>query len=302
MSYIVYNNKLINFNNKLVYKNAPSIGPLTFTVTTSEIYTQIKLPIINSNQRFNKGTKTNYGKNPTTYLFDFVADWGDGETSGQITDAEDSGATHTYDDPGTYEIKLTGLVESFVTGKLNYYPQYIRPYITSISSWGDTGLRQISFDRCELLESLPTDGSKVIGIELSNVNDHGYSIFYNCSSLTSIPHDIFKYSPDIGSLNDAFAYCTSLTSIPVGLLDYTSILTDISGIFKGCTSLTTIPENLFDNNININNCENAFNNCGNITSNVPTLWVDFPTATHNTGTFGGCVNANNYVSIPTGWK
>ena len=62
------------------------------------------------------------------------------------------------------------------------------------------------------------------------------SMFYRCSSLTSVPD---METSKVTNMNSMFNYCSSLTAVPD--MD-TSQVTNMSSMFNGCSSLTTVPD------------------------------------------------------------
>ena len=62
--------------------------------------------------------------------YDFTVDWGDGSTS-RITSWNSPDKTHTYQNPGTYTLKITGQIEGFGFSYLGDKAKIIR-----ITKWG----------------------------------------------------------------------------------------------------------------------------------------------------------------------
>ena len=64
------------------------------------------------------------------------------------------------------------------------------------------------------------------------------TMFYNCSSLTSL--DVTNFDTlSVTDMSGMFRACASLTSLDVTNFDTLSV-TDMSGMFRGCTSLTDL--------------------------------------------------------------
>lgn len=61
--------------------------------------------------------------------------------------------------------------------------------------------------------------------------------FYGCSSLTSIPSNLFANNPNATNFRECFKSCSSLTSVPEGLFDNNPNVTDFGYCFMNCYSL-----------------------------------------------------------------
>lgn len=125
------------------------------------------------------------------------------------------------------------------------------------------------FRDCKNLESI----NKIIN---SGLIQNTYNMFYNCSSLISVP--MFD-TTGVTNANSMFNGCTSLTTIP--LLDFSKV-DDLYRIFYDCSSLESVP------NLNISNATNLqsmFEKCSKLTS-IPTF--DTSSATNIQSLFDGC--------------
>ena len=141
----------------------------------------------------------------------------------------------------------------------------------SIESWGfTTGRYQITW----------TDG--IGGID----NSFSQSLYLN----TAIP-----------------AFSTFITFISPGLLQpIRDTLDDVSEMFAGATRLTEIPSGLFRGCYGITDFSKCFWNCYNLIGRTPRvdgmeLWERFPDA-NGEKCFEGCMQLDNYSSIPSSWK
>src|SRR5680860_377835 len=105
---------------RFVYYGASSAGvkSLDFTIDTSlgDGIASFALP-----------TKTGYNYN-------FVVDWGDGN-SDIITTYNDPNITHTYTSGGVYHPKITGLFEAWFFNNGGDKSKFI-----SLDAWGDVGI------------------------------------------------------------------------------------------------------------------------------------------------------------------
>lgn len=300
MSRLQFNGKSLQFGGNTL--NFTPDTRFKFTIETKKNDYVLKLPIVADNQATiitttssKTYTYTYYGP-ITTYLYNFVVDWGDGSpVSSSITDPDDALASHTYATIGTYQIKITGLCEAFLTKSLLVPDKSMRDSLRSVDSWGDVGLDQIGFSDCLDLISLPTDGSNLFGINSVEF------VFSNCQSLKSIPSGLFDNCPNVTSFHDTFSSCFSLESIPSGLFDNNTLVTTYENTFQGCSSLTSIPSGLFDNITGVTTFQYAFSECTSLGGNAPELWNRVPEPI-GINCFNGDTGLTNYGDIPAGWK
>lgn len=108
-------------------------------------------------------------------------------------------------------------------------------------------------------DNLLSDSNNVVEVFGANTTDitNMYEMFYNCSSLTSVP--LFDTSK-VWKMSSMFHSCASITTVP--LFD-TSNVTLMEFMFYHCTSLTSVP--LFDTS-SVTNMRYMFNGCSSLTS------------------------------------
>lgn len=109
-------------------------------------------------------------------------------------------------------------------------------------------------------QSKMTGVSTLANWNTSSVLDMQY-MFYNCSSLTSVP--LFDTSK-VTNMNNMFGACGYLTSVPA--YD-TSNVTSMASMFNYCSNLTTIPQ--YDTS-KVTNMNSMFANCAKLVS-IPLL-------------------------------
>ncbi len=136
----------------------PSIKHFVFTVTTVGASDTFALPLESSG----------------TYSFNVT--WGDGNAD-KITAYDAAAVTHTYDDQGTYTIKITGIITGW-----RFANSGDRTLIHDIKSWGPLNLG----------------------------NSSGY--FFGCSNLTVSATDVLDLTNTL-TFENAFR-STSITTIP----------------------------------------------------------------------------------------
>jgi hypothetical protein len=76
------------------------------------------------------------------------------------------------------------------------------------------------------------------------------AIFYNCSSITSIPEDLFMYHTQAEGFSSIFRG-TGISYIPDFLFIYNTEASTFQQAFSYCPSLTYLPSSLFDNNTQV---------------------------------------------------
>ena len=175
-----------------------------------------------------------------------------------------------------------------------FYPRD-KDYIASIEEplpfMGNTSFN-LYFRNCTSLVSIPEN----LFINNSNVTDFSFC-FHNCPSLSAIPEGLFDNNPNITTFRSCFYQCTSLTAIPQGLFAKNPNITNFNNCFQYCTSLTSIPQGLFDNNPMVTYFNDCFGNCTSLTSIPQGLFDNNPNVT----TFGLCFSyCTSLTSIPEG--
>jgi hypothetical protein len=205
----------------------------------------------------------------------------------------------------------------------------IRSLITGIVQWGNVGIRTMDFYGCSNITNIPSSATMAPSGGYAGLSEMvNFSAFMRSTGLSSIPSDIFDYSPNVTTFSNAFAF-TSITSIPSGLFDNCVSVVDFSACFSNCTLLSSVPANLFDQNINVVTFSATFRNCLSVTTplqftfntavsvfsnlynmsttsnamtgTAPELWNRVP-APSGTDAFRNCINLTNYAAIPLIWK
>ncbi len=253
-------------------------------------------------------------------------DWGDGSNSGLITSSSSVNRIKTYATAGTYTITISGFMPGFTVNN----NASIRNLITSIIQWGQVGLRALNFYGCVNITSIPTSIAMGAVGAYDGLNEmRTFASFMRGTRISSIPSDIFFYSPLATTFTDTFSSIPTLTSVPNGLFTANTSATTFASCFFGCTALATVPSTLFDANTLVTNFSGTFrnclaltnvlqftfntgvtifNNCYNMstTSNAlsgtaPEIWNRTPTPS-GTDAFNNCFGLSNYASIPLNFK
>ena len=296
---------------RLVASDASAVFPFVFKITTTTANTVFTTPLADYG-----------GLTPSVTI-----NWGDGSgNSPLITSSTSVNRIHTYVTPGTYTITISGFMPGFRVDNSSS----IRNLITELVQWGIVGLRTINFYGCLNLTSIPGSSS------LSGVGGYtglaevvSFASFMRGTRITSIPSDIFDYSPNATTFTDSFSSITTITTVPSGLFDNVPNVTTFASCFFACTALASVPSTLFDTNILAVNFSSTFRNCraltnvlqftyntnvtifnniynmsstaNALTGTAPELWLRNPLPS-GTGAFLNCTGLSNYASIPVNWK
>jgi hypothetical protein len=296
---------------KLIPSDSGQVFPFKIKVVTTTANTVFTVPLVNYG-----------GLTPSLNI-----QWGDGSANSPlITSSTDLNRIHTYVSPGTYIITISGFMPGFSVSNNSA----IRNLITEIVQFGIVGLRILNFYGCVNITSIPSSAS------LSAVGGYNgldemisFASFMRGTRISSIPSDMFDYSPNVTTFIDAFSSVTTLTSVPTGLFDNNPNVTTFASCFLACTALTSVPSTLFDQNVNVTNFSGTFRNCRSLTNvltfqyntqvtifnsvynmsstanalvgNAPELWNRTPTPS-GTDAFNNCTGLSNFASIPLNWK
>ena len=295
---------------RLVQSDSSQVYPFVFKITTTAANTVFTTPLVDY-----------AGLTPSLTI-----SWGDGNTSPLITASSSTNRIHTYTTPGTYTISIYGFMPGFRVNNNSG----IRNLITELVQWGVVGLRTIDFYGCQNLTAIPGSAS------LSGVGGYtglaeviNFSSLFQGTKISSIPSDLFDYSPNATTFSNTFSSILTLTTVPTGLFDNVPNATTFASCFFGCTSLTSVPSTLFDQNTTAVNFSGTFYNCraltnvlqftyntnvtifnnvyfmsstsNALTGTAPTLWLRTPTPS-GTRAFYNCTGLTNYASIPSNFK
>jgi hypothetical protein len=296
---------------KLIPSDSAQVFPFVFRITTTTANTVFTTPL------------TDFGGLTPS----LIIGWGDGSpNSPLITSSTSTNRIHTFVTPGTYTITISGLMPGF---KVNNNSA-IRSLITELVQWGIVGLRTIDFYGCNNLTAIPGSGA------LSEVGGYtgleeviSFTSFMRGTRITSIPADIFDYSPRATTFTDCFSLITTISSVPTGLFDNVPNATTFANAFLGCSGLTSVPSTLFDQNVNVLSFAGTFRNClaltnvlqftfntavtvftnvynmgittNALTGTAPEIWTRSPVPL-GTNAFNNCFGLTNYASIPPTFK
>ena len=215
-------------------------------------------------------------------------DWGDLSTPDVYTTTGIK--SHAYASAGSYEVKITGSITEgniqFSGAGANQLTAINAPLqgITGITSFAQT------FYNCSSLTSLPADLFRY------NTSATGFSsTFARCAGLTSLPTDLFRYTTAVTDFNATFYGCTGLTSLPADLFKYTTAAGNFISAFSNCTGLTSLPADLFKYTTAVTSFNTTFYNCSGLTSLPADLFKYTTVVTSFNSAFYGC---SGLTSLP----
>jgi hypothetical protein len=295
---------------RLAESDASQSFPFVFKVTTTTANTVFTCPL------------TDFGG----LTPNLVINWGDGSSSPVITASNSVNRVHTYVSANTYIVTISGTMPGFQVNN----NAAIRNLITELVQWGTVGLRTINFYGCANLTAIPGSTSlSGVGGYTGLIDVLNFSNFMNGTRITTIPSDIFDYSPNATIFASAFATISTLTTVPSGLFDNVTSAVSFASCFFACTSLTNVPSTLFDQNINVTTFSSTFRNCRALTNvlqftfntnvstftqvynmsstsnaligTAPEIWNRVPTPA-GTDAFNNCTGLSNFASIPLNFK
>lgn len=119
-----------------------------------------------------------------------------------------------------------------------------------------------------------------------------YSMFYNCSSLTSLDVTHFN-TANVTDMRYMFYYCSSLTSLDVTHFN-TAKVTNMNRMFSNCSSLTSLNLTKF-NTAEVTDMRQMFNECSTLT----TIYASDKFVTTNvekgSNMFSNCINLKGFI-------
>ena len=100
---------------------------------------------------------------------------------------------------------------------------------------------------------------------INNVNNMSY-MYFECSSLLSLP-DISNWNTNnVNNMSGMFSYCLFLSSLPDISKWNTNNVNDMSDMFSGCSSLSSLPDISKWIINNVNNMSGMFSECSSLSS------------------------------------
>jgi hypothetical protein len=172
-----------------------------------------------------------------SYYICYIGLPGDGNKDGKILRDESDNIiepcpsntknfAHTYSNAGDYNIKIYGKKFTGFDSRQNstYASKVIKIY--SMGKWENVISMAFLCEGCTKLNYVSSNAFMYL-TKVTNFR----SLFYNASSLKSIPNGLFKYNAKAGGFYTTFIR-TSLTSIPKDLFKYSVEANDFNSTFS----------------------------------------------------------------------
>ena len=238
-------------------------------------------------------------------------DWGDGTEPQEITTMTTTATrypSHIYSDKNRqYNVVVKGKVTNIQGNTASYIAG-----VTEIAQWGTgNAYTNVVLNNTPITYLPEAKGSEFAAVtkfsfgsntKLVNISPklfHGTtnkvkalsSVFYNCSSLKSIPSGLFDGMTWLTTMDKVFQSCSSLTDVPADLLKDQTAVTNIGYFFSGCKSLTAIPADFFKSQTKVTTLQYLFQNCESLTALPEGLLQPMKnTCTNLNYTFEGCTS------------
>ena len=162
--------------------------------------------------------------NHTSSLYDFVVDWGDGNTS-TVTAWNSSNKTHTYAEEGVYNVTIDGTIVGW-----SFNNESDKLKLIEISQWGNLSLGNAGgyFYGASNLEITATDILDLTGTTTM------YQAFRGCSSLTTVPS---MNDWNMSGVTDMWDMFYGATNFNENISSWnTSSVTDMDSMFRNASS------------------------------------------------------------------
>jgi hypothetical protein len=300
----------------------------------------LEVEITGSNYQLSLPTGIVGFNNAQSYPTLYTASWGDGSIS--YVSGSTNEPFHTYTNPGTYEITLSGTTNQLGRITNTGAQRTLNLVLTKIKKWGSLNINTFALGyNSSYLTEVPQGEPGIFSIQDMQFAFGSSGIIG--TNIPVFPNNLFKYSINVYSLsntfasntriieipenflygaanvynhNNAFALNTSLNILPNKLWNPKSSASDrllSTGMFRNTRSINSIPPNFFDavsSSVNSSVYRmfemSSVNNF--LTGSIPPIWNAPSSSTWEVsfgggqGIFANCVSASNYNDIPSGWK
>jgi surface protein len=180
---------------------------------------------------------------PTGFYYGTI-DWGDGV----ITDNTYLNRSHTYFTPGSYTITITGTLVGW-----SFNNSGDRLKIKGVSQWGCLQLGNLGFNFAGCNNLILTSVSDTLNLTGTN---NLKSLFYFCSSITTINNLNDWDVSDVTDMSNMFNFCSSFNQ-PLDSWDVSNV-TNMSQMFR----VTSFNQNIGTWDVsNVTNMSLMFQNC-----------------------------------------
>lgn len=204
----------------------------------------LEVYITGSNYQLTLPTQTSAAFAPI-YQTLFTASWGDGTTSYGSGSGVANEVSHTYTNPGTYEIRLKGQIAQLGNSVGLTSQNTLANILTKVKQWGSIHCRQmtVAYGANNLTE-IP-NGEPGLSSILNWQSTFSRPSNRNSCNIPTPPADLFKYCCNTTSCTNLFASNFNLTTIPNGFLSGLYNNQNFASAFFACINLTSIGNNLF---------------------------------------------------------
>jgi surface protein len=173
-----------------------------------------------------------------TYDFDII--WGDGFAN-HITSYDDPNAIHTYESPGTYFIKIKGLLRGWTNDP---YPEFWFDADVTLTNWGSFDFTNYLTD--DFVYPMFTDWRQ-LQITATDVPDlstaEALAVFYSCKAIRTVPNLELWDVSGVKSLAFLFNGCT-LFNQDISMWNVSNVI-NMGGLFSYAESFNQ-PLNSWD--------------------------------------------------------
>lgn len=184
-------------------------------------------------------------------------DYTGNERKGTLLETNSSDCSYTTTCSNELAFEFTGSSLKYRINSKTYSAK-TSPYTVTLDELGVT-----EFTKANIMFSGGTNLTKVTSIPCTDNVTNMYSMFSDCSKLTTLDLSSFDTS-SVTNMGSMFFNCSGLTSLDLSSFN-TSNITDMSYIFYNCRSLTSLDLSSF-NTSNVTNMDYLFYNCYNLTS------------------------------------
>lgn len=224
---------------------------------------------------------------------DVTVNWGDGQTEEIKADISGAAAipNHTYTVEGIYTVTVSGYAEKLYGKLIN---KNAAPAILEIRQWGRLGMKALEyvFYNNSSLRTVPLPENDAFSEVTSASN-----MFAGCSSLESIPEGLFDNATGLTDVNDMFYGCSKIKEVPAGIFEKNTAITEAAGLFSGCAALEVVPAGLLDKMQDLKDLSNLFKGCKSLKSIPDNFFINHKDVTSLSMAFNDCASME---SIPAG--
>ncbi len=158
-----------------------------------------------------------YDTTPSGYTMDYDVDWGDGNTDTNVTTAD---KTHTYANPGTYQVVITNQF-----GSLNMERASVieRSYLTKMVQWGTDNIWSSLYRMFYLCSDMLYEATDFPNLTNLVEKTDAREMFRGCSSIETMDISNWTNTSNITYLASTFQDMSSCSSFNASGLDFSNV-------------------------------------------------------------------------------